>query len=351
MAADSHLHIVILAGGPGTRLWPLSSPDLPKPFLPIPGPRTLIGETIRLARRLAPLSRISIVASKDHAPLFRKYLPDFPRSQVLFEPQARNTAAAIALGAACALKRDPKAVVCVLPADHVVARPKALLSALSRAAGFCEKEYGIVCVGIKPTAPSSAYGYLLLGRGGRGGVREVRRFLEKPQAAKARNLARRRDVFWNGGMFVFRAEVFVNELEQHLPELHRAVARALRRKNAAACARDLASNYASLPAVSVDYGVMERAKSVFAVPCSCGWSDVGSWPEALLAAGGRIRSPEGSAYLLREGLVRTADGRFLALAGIPEAILVRTKNAVLILTPQVAARAGEFAKAAAKNRA
>ncbi|MEW6777870.1 MAG: mannose-1-phosphate guanylyltransferase [Bdellovibrionota bacterium] len=346
---SSHFHAVILAGGPGTRLWPLSTVSLPKPYLPIPGPRTLIEEAWRRARLLAPPSRIWIVATRAQRPLLRRYLPQVPSTQILFEPEARNTAPAMAFAAAAVLKRDPRAVLAVLPADHVVEKPHALARALSQAAAFCEKNYGIVCMGVKPTSPATGYGYLELTGPTRGGVRKVGRFIEKPDLAKAKKLVRQRSVFWNAGMFVFRAEVLINEFEQHLSPLHRAVTRALKERSLAACVRNLTRQYKNLPVISIDYGVMEKTRHAYAAACDCGWSDVGNWVEALRISKRGIRAPSGSAFLLKEGL-SSHGGRSLALVGFEEAALVETKDALLIVHPAASAGVGAIAKEAARRR-
>lgn len=343
-----NVHVIVLAGGPGTRLWPISSDKLPKPYLAIPGPRTLIEETVARARKLAPPNRVWVVALKEQLPLLRKYLPKMDEGQWLLEPEARNTAAAIAFGTAAILKRDPEAIIAVTPADHVVSEPDALVGALAKAARFCEDEYGIVCVGIKPTEPATGYGYLAMGKKKNHGVHQLKRFIEKPKHAKAKDLVKK-GALWNAGMFVFKGEVLINELEQHLPELHAPLAAALSAKTEAATRKQLLSNYEKLPKISIDYAVMEKTKHACAIKCACGWSDVGTWTEALRVSGGKIESENGTARWIRDGEVVCGEtGKLTAALGFGKAILVEGPGGRLILHPDSASSVGDVAKEAAK---
>lgn len=343
-----HVHVMVLAGGPGTRLWPISSDKLPKPYLAIPGPRTLIEDTVARAKKLAPPNRVWVVALKDQKPLLKKYLPKMDEKQWLLEPEARNTAAAIAFGTAAILKRDPEAIIAVTPADHVVPKPDALIKALGKAARFCDEEYGIVCVGIKPTEPATGYGYLAMGKKKSHGVHHLKKFLEKPNEAKAKQLIKK-GALWNAGMFVFKGETLVNELEQHLPELHAPVADALSEKTEAATMRSLLSGYEKLPRISIDYAVMENTRHAFAIECSCGWSDVGTWTEALRVSNGKIESENGTARWLHDGEVVAGErGRLTAALGCGKLILVESPAGRLILDPDAAAQVGQVAREAAK---
>lgn len=322
---------VILAGGSGTRLWPASRRARPKQFLAVTGGDTLIAATVARARAAA--GRVMIVTAAEQAHLVTAAVADV---EVVAEPAARNTAAALGLAAVHALARDPDAVIGAFPADHHIGDPVAFGVAVERAFATAERDDVIATIGIAPTRPDTGFGYLALGDGEVApGVRPVARFVEKPAREVAEQYLAGGRHLWNGGMFFVRAARFLAELDRFVPATGaamRAIAAALARGDAAA---EIAARYPGLPSVSIDVGVMERTTGVVAVPGDFGWSDVGSWTTvaelaAKDAAGNAI---VGDAVVVdgRDNLVVSDPGAAVAVVGVSGVAVIRSGDAVLVV--------------------
>ena len=258
------LHAVILAGGSGTRFWPLSRAKRPKQFLPLVTGRTLLAETFARVLPLCPAERTWVVCGKDHVDGVRGTLPDLPPAHLVVEPVARNTAPAIGLACVHALREDPQATLMVLPSDHHVSRPEAFRDALALASRACQNG-DLLTLGIRPTRPETGYGYLKRGPEKAGGVFAVEAFVEKPDAATARRYLQDPAYSWNAGIFVFRADAMMDALGRHLPKVHEGLTRG--------------GDFSALQSISIDYGVMEPESQtthrIALVPGDFGWSDVG----------------------------------------------------------------------------
>lgn len=295
------LHAAILAGGSGTRFWPLSTGNRPKHLLALLGRRTLLEETAARLRGLVPPSRTLVVTARSQAAEVRRLLPRLPAGAVVAEPRPRNTAAAIALAAARVLAEDPGGVLLVLPADHWIPDAAAFRRTMAAAAERARTAGTLVLVGVEPDRPATGYGYLKVGgeRGLSGGlaVRAVDRFTEKPDLRTAERRLRAGGWLWNAGMFAWRADAFLEEARRHLPDLHRAlVASGAAVRGGAALARA----YDRAPAVSVDYGVLEKSDRVEMVAAGFRWDDLGSF--AALAR-----------HLPRDAAGNASRGRLLAV--------------------------------------
>ena len=327
------LQPVLLSGGSGTRLWPLSREAYPKQFLPLAGPDTMLQATWR---RVAPLATVApiVVANEEHRFLVAEQLrvADAPRASILLEPVGRNTAPAIAAAAlqATAAGRDP--LLLVLPSDHVVTEGDAFRAAV-RAAMPAAADGALVTFGIVPDAPETGFGYIQAEAGDDAGVRRVLRFVEKPDAATAAGYLAEGGYYWNSGMFLFRASRYLAELERHAPAILAAVRRACdgatRDGDFVRLARDA---FEACPSDSIDYAVMERTDRAMVLPVDIGWSDVGSW-SALWAVS--EQDADGNA---RQGDVIAVDTRnsyayarrLVALVGLDDIVVVETDDAVLV---------------------
>lgn len=336
-------YAVIMAGGSGTRFWPLSRRAKPKQFLAIGTQRTLIEETVARLSPLIPPERVLVVAGEGHVPAIQALLPD---QWLVTEPCARNTAPCVGLAAAHLLQRDPDAVMAVLPADHHIADAagfRRLIAAAEERARAGE----IVTLGIRPDRPETGYGYIHYQRedtvATTSGVEvcAVRRFVEKPPKAVAERYLAEGGYLWNSGMFVFTAKRLMADIRRFLP----AMAAALDRIAAALGTRDeteiTAREFNNMESVSIDYGVMEHADRVRVVPADMGWNDVGHW--AALAdfgmpdAAGNVRSggfderPDDLVLIdAHDNIVQASAPRLVALLGVNGLVVVDTPDVLLV---------------------
>ena len=323
---------VILSGGSGTRLWPMSRPERPKQLLALTAGETMLQLTAQRAageRFAAPI----VVANARHAEEVEAQLGDVAAhaQALILEPMARNTAPAIALAALAAGAGE--AALLVMPSDHVIADVDAFHRAVEAASPMVGDGW-LITFGITPDAPETGYGYIQIGDELAPGVHKVARFVEKPARERAEAMVAAGDHVWNGGIFLFRADIFLGALAAHAPEtLHaaqEAMTRARREGTRVYPDRDA---FAAAPDESVDYAVMEKAERVAVVPVAMGWSDLGSW-DALHAISdtddhGNAHGGEVTAVDTRRCLVRS-DGVHVALVGVEDLIVVASGNDVLI---------------------
>lgn len=339
-----HAYAVILAGGRGERFWPLSTARQPKQLLALVGKRPLIAGAVEHLRGLVPADRILIVTNADLVAATRRALPSFPRRNIIGEPMGRDTAAAIALGAAHIKARDPRAVFCVLTADHVMDDLPVFRHTLKKAFETAGASRCLLTIGMQPTFPSTAFGYIEAGprlsRPGRDGsgkgaleVFVVKRFVEKPNGAAAARYLKTGRYFWNSGMFVWSLDAFEEALARYRPPLRRLMQRLGAALGSARYARLLHAEYSRLDKISVDYAILEKADNIVMVKGTFAWDDVGCW-SALEnhfdkdASGnviiGRAETLDGSGNIVvsRRGLV--------ALLGVDNLVVVQSGNATLV---------------------
>lgn len=276
-----HTYAVIMAGGEGTRLWPVSRRERPKQLLPLLGKETLFQSTVSRLEALFPPERILVVTVAEQARVMREQAPAIPEENYLIEPAPRGTASVVGLAAAVLRKRDPQAVMAIQTADHHI-RNRDLFQYLIRTAFEVAEKNFLVTLGITPTFPSTGYGYIQQGEPLDGDykypVYKVRRFKEKPDEAAAQQLLRSGDHSWNSGMFVWRADMILAEIAKQMPELYRAVDAIASAWDTPARDEAMRSRWNDLKSQSIDFGVMEKAERVAVLPAGgLGWSDVGSW--------------------------------------------------------------------------
>jgi mannose-1-phosphate guanylyltransferase len=347
------MYAVIMAGGGGTRLWPLSRSRRPKPFLPLlEDERTLLGAAVDRLDPLIGPEDVYVVTDARYAPLVRSVAPRIPAANIIGEPYGRNTAAAVALMAHL-LERAPDEVMVVLPADQAVSDEEGFRGALAAAADRAASG-DLVTLGVEPTEASTGYGYVLAAGdpaifSGRDTFR-VERFEEKPALERARELVASREAFWNAGIFVWRRQAAIDGLERHSPDISGPIAAwaaAATSSGAAGWPGDaLAEVYRDLRATSIDYALLEPASlegQVAVVPLSVGWSDLGSWSalrDQRAQDGATVVSIEGTARVIDiDGvgvLVHAAGERTVATVGLEGVIVVDTPDALLVISADAA---------------
>jgi mannose-1-phosphate guanylyltransferase len=334
---DRDIRAVILAGGRGSRFWPLGRAARPKQFLRLTGPDPLLLETVRRVRPLVPPRRMTLIADAAQTRQARKLLPGLPKTSFLIEPEARNTAPALMLATARVWLENPAAVVAVLPADHLIRDRAKFLTRLRAGAEAASREDAFVVFGIPPTFPATGFGYIRHDRqAGRkiGGTSfyPVRGFKEKPALAIAEEYVASGGYAWNSGMFLWRAGVFAEKVRRFAPELEPAwTAMVAGLKSGSATALGRAFRLA--PALSIDYALMEKAEGVLVADGDFGWSDVGAWSTLLElwpkdGSGNALRS-ETIALDSRNCLVWNP-GRLTALVGVRGLVVVAAGDALLV---------------------
>jgi mannose-1-phosphate guanylyltransferase len=328
-------HVVVMAGGSGTRFWPESRVRRSKQFLDLTGRGPMIQETIR---RLFPLLRkenVWVVAGEKDAPHLSSRALGIPARNILLEPEGKNTAPAVALAVSRIVRLDPDAVIAAAPADHAVSDVRAFRSVLGKGLRVARRTGRFVTLGIPPTHPATGYGYIERGKpfsGGDGSVYTVRRFAEKPSLAAARRFVKSGRFSWNSGIFLFRADTFRDRLSRHLPEVHAAMESAFRSYGRKEFPGKLRAAYRGIPSISVDYGILEKEKEILVIPAKFGWSDLGTWRslhEFLAKPGENVSFGNVILSDCRNTLVRSDRG-LLAVVGMEDVIVVRSGEAVLI---------------------
>lgn len=325
---------IIMAGGSGTRFWPLSRIDRPKQLLALGGSdESLLQATVRRVTEVVDPADILVVTSERLASKTRAQLSEVPARNVLAEPVGRNTAPCVGWATARVARVDPDAVCAVLPADHHVGDESAYADVLRRALTAADRG-GIVTVGIRPSRPETGYGYIEMGEPLVEGVHRARRFVEKPNRQRAEQFLAAGTFLWNSGMFFFRASEMLDAIRHHLPGLGEALDRFLATDEAGEAAL-VQALYPTLPDVSIDHGVMEKVSDVVVVPADFGWSDLGSFASAWELADKDSQGnalPEGAICLDSTGcFVRAPDGKRVALVGVEDLIVVDTNDALLVL--------------------
>ena len=319
---------VILSGGGGTRLWPLSTPEKPKQFLSLVGDETMFQQTLRRVTDTEQFDAPLIVANTKHADIVEQQMAEIGMSPgaIILEPCARNTAPAIALAA---LSADPEDLLLVMPSDQVILNLAAFHTAIAKASGPVADGW-LATFGIAATSPETGYGYIQRGDAIADGVQQVARFVEKPDAARAADMVAAGDYSWNGGIFLFRSADFLEALGRFEPDMLAAARASIHQgtRDGVFIHPDEAA-FASSPSNSIDYAVMERAEKVAVAPVDMGWSDVGSW-DALYDLGADAAGVSPLTIDTERCLIRS-DGVRIHTVGVSDLIIVASGNDILIL--------------------
>jgi mannose-1-phosphate guanylyltransferase len=361
--AKTNFHPVILAGGRGTRFWPLSRQRRAKQLLALDGKQTMIQQTVARLLLLASPARFWIITNEHLQREIVRQLPRLSKKQILAEPAGRNTAPAIGLAGFILLNTEPDAVLGLFPSDHVIGDEKRFQAVLKDGIGIAASGENIVVLGIRPTRAETGYGYIEAGSSFQGASLQnealrVRRFTEKPDASRAAEFVRAGNYFWNSGMFLWSARTLTSALLEHLPKtaalLQRIAATFGTRKFAATLAR----LYPKCENISIDYAVLEprsakgeQNSNIICLPADFGWNDLGSWTALYehrstkgIASDGNLITGKGVFTLQAQGNYIHAPGKFVAALGVDNLVVVETEDALLITTREQAQDVGKIVK-------
>jgi mannose-1-phosphate guanylyltransferase/mannose-6-phosphate isomerase len=329
--SDYPVYAVILAGGSGSRLWPLSRQQLPKQFLSLDGDDSLLQTTINRLSPIVDADHVLIVTQEGHAKgeAYHALLP----YKTLFEPVGRNTAPAIALAATYLTLNGDDPTMVVLPADHIIKEEDRFQMHLATAIEAA-RDGKLITFGIRPTRPDTGFGYIKASASSRHEVFAVERFAEKPDHATAEKFLREGGYYWNSGMFVWRASAILSEIKQYLPAVYEVVQAIIDdSRDQLDFQNAVGRHFSNMPAISIDYGVLERSDKVALIPCDIGWSDVGSWNAVheIAAKDSDGNALQGNVLAIdcKDSLIRS-EKRLVAVVGVEDLCVVETADAVLI---------------------
>lgn len=344
---DPDLFVVLMAGGSGTRLWPMSTSDRPKQLLRLVGERSLIQQTVDRTRSLADPEHIVVLTNARYQDAIREQLPELPTTNVVAEPVARDTSGAVALAAVLAKSKRPEAVMVVLPADHIIRPTEAFVEAVRSAARGALASGALYTFGIPPTYPATGYGYLERGDAvempGKTRHFKLLRFREKPDQETAEQFVASGRFYWNSGMFVWRTDAIWGEIERNLPEHAARLGPLVGRVDEPGFPAALAEAFEPLPKISIDFGVMEKADDVRMAETAFDWFDVGGWPAMrdFLPADAEKNAYRGHLETIgaQGNLVFCEDPEeIVALVGVEGLIVVRSGNRTLVMAESAAQR-------------
>jgi mannose-1-phosphate guanylyltransferase/mannose-6-phosphate isomerase len=277
-----HFNAVILAGGSGTRLWPLSTPSFPKQFLPLPSGNSMIQETLNRVAPLTSAAQSWVVTGRSMAGLVQEHLPSIASTHILKEPMGRNSAPAIAWAAETIARQDPEAVMAIFSADAVILDVDALRQTLHLAYDLAEQGH-LVTIGITPTSPETGYGYIRyadkVSEGFEHNAHNAERFVEKPNLATAQSYLQDGHYVWNAGIFIWKVQSILAEFREHLPAVAKTISAIVDAQGTTAETSVLEELWPTIQSISIDYGILEKTHNLVVIPAQLGWNDVGNWDQ------------------------------------------------------------------------
>jgi len=334
---NKHYYVAIMAGGIGSRFWPMSRSAHPKQFLDILGTgKTLIQETFDRYSKLVPVENIYIITSKEYVNMVKQQLRLLPEENILAEPSRKNTAPCLAYIAFKLYQKDPDALMIAAPSDNHITDEAAFLQTAKKAFDFVESINALVTIGIKPTFPNTGYGYIQHeGPEVAPGVHEVKTFTEKPNRELAETFVASGDFLWNAGIFTWKIKNLLTAFEKFLPEIYEVFAAEKDKFNTPDEIEALETIYPQCTSISIDFGVMEKADNVYVIPASFPWSDLGTWNSAWdnsekdyfqnAVTGNNVMVIDAKSCI-----VNTPNNKLVVLQGLEDFIVVDTKDVLLI---------------------
>ena len=357
LTKSQNTYIAIMAGGIGSRFWPLSRINYPKQFLDILGSgQSLIQQTYERFRHLVPTENIYVVTANEYLGITREQLPDLPRENILGEPYRKNTAPCIAYISFKIRELNPEASLIVAPADHLILNEHKFLDICNQALEFVNHFNALITIGIKPTYPNTGYGYIQHeGIEAIPSIFKVKTFTEKPNRELAKTFIASGDFLWNSGIFVWQIKRGLEAFKKHLPEMYELFASDADKLNTPEEKSVLESIYPQFTNISIDFGVMEKADNVYVIPASFGWSDLGTWNSAWenmekdylenAVAGTNV-----IVFDTNKCVVNVPDDKLVVLQGLDDYIIVDTKDVLLICQKEKEQEIKEYLAEVKRNK-
>lgn len=324
---------LIMAGGKGTRFWPLSTADKPKQFLKLLGSETMIQMTVKRINKLIPIHKIFICTTEKYLNLVKEQLPNLPLENIIIEPEGRNTAPCIALSSMLIKRRFNDTNIVVLPSDHLIRDEERFLNDIDEANKFLEtNKDATITLGMKPDRVETGYGYIKVNKLSYGdNIKKVESFVEKPTFAKAKEYLESQDYLWNGGMFLWNVNNIILKIKEYLPNTYNALSELLTSEENE-INKIISENYLKTDAISIDYGILEKAKNIYVIPCNCGWDDVGNWTSVERYSDkdnvGNVFKAQGTLYNCKNNIVLTHKN--ILLNDVENLIVVETDDYIMI---------------------
>lgn len=334
---------LIMAGGKGERFWPKSRTNLPKQFLNISGNKSMIQQCVARLQKFIPIEQVFVVTNELYAELIKAQIPSLPWDNIIIEPIGRNTAPCVGLASIIIEEKYPDSTMIVLPSDHIIKNEDEFVDILETAAAVSRRDNYLVTLGITPTYPETGYGYIESTREVQElnglEIHKVNKFVEKPNLEVANRYIESGNYYWNSGIFVWQVSVIRRYIQQFMPEMHdlletmKAAFKYTERNDI------IRAEFSKMPDQSIDYGIMEKVKDIYVIPCKFGWDDVGSW-----TALERINTQDEHGNVIRgntlnidtKGCIIESNGKLIATLGVEDLIIVETDDVTLICNKEKA---------------
>jgi mannose-1-phosphate guanylyltransferase len=354
---NKHHYVAIMAGGIGSRFWPMSRSSYPKQFLDILNTgKSLIQQTFDRFAKFVPAKNIYVITLHEYIPIVKKQLPHIPEENILGEPSRKNTAPCVAYISFKLLQKDPAASLIVAPADHLILEEEKFVTTCGKALDFVNKMNALITLGIQPSYPNTGYGYIQHDPEETGpGVYKVKTFTEKPNTELAKTFIASGDFLWNAGIFVWQVKTVLAAFEKHLPEMYELFAAEKDKYNTPGEQAAVEEIYPQCTNISIDFGVMEKADNVFVIPSSFGWSDLGTWNGAWENMekdyfGNAVAGKHVMVMDANNCVVHVPDNKLVLLQGLEDYIVVDTKDVLLICQKEKEQEIKEYVAEVKRNK-
>lgn len=354
---NNHHYVAIMAGGIGSRFWPMSRTNYPKQFLDVLGTgKTLIQQTFERYSKLVPPENIFIITAQEYVSIVKKQVPEIPEANILGEPSRKNTAPCIAYIAFKLFQKDPEALMIAAPADNLILETAEFIKTAEKAFNFVGHINALVTIGIKPTTPNTGYGYIqhdsLMAAPE---VHKVKTFTEKPNTELAKAFMASGDFLWNAGIFTWKVKTLLTAFEKYLPEMYEVFAAESDKFNTPAEKKALGVIYPQCTNISIDIGIMEKADNVFVIPASFGWSDLGTWNSAWENKdkdyfGNAVVGENVMIMDAHNCMVHAPDHKLVLLQGANDFIIVDTNDVLLICKKDMEQEIKEYVSEVKRNK-